>query len=129
MALGIETITVDCTDPSRVSAFWAGLLGYQVVPNHTDSIQTADPTGVGPRILFTHAGSAKRDKNRLHLDLRPDDQPAAVERALALGASQVDIGQSRDESWVVLADPEGNEFCILQSRADYESFRANRSDG
>ena len=57
-------------------------------------------------------------KNRLHLDFRPDDQDAEVARLLALGARRVDVGQTGDEPWVVLADPEGNEFCILSSAAD-----------
>jgi hypothetical protein len=58
----------------------------------------------------------KSAKNRMHLDLRPDDQAAEVERAIALGATRSQIGQSGEESWVVLADPEGNEFCILRAR-------------
>ena len=55
----------------------------------------------------------KATKNRLHLDLRPDDQERHVERLLALGATRAQVGQTGDESWVVLADPEGNEFCVL----------------
>ena len=123
MSLTFETITVSCTDPARVSEFWLALLGYQVAPNYTDSIQTVDPHGRGPNILFARSVDAKVGKNRLHVDLRPDDHAAQVERALGLGARRVDIGQSGTESWTVLADPEGNEFCILQSRSDYAAFK------
>jgi predicted enzyme related to lactoylglutathione lyase len=73
-------------------------------------------------MLFTPAGEAKREKNRIHFDLRPENQSESVERALALGAHVTEIGQSGEESWVVLCDPEGNEFCILQSKTDFERF-------
>ena len=70
------------------------------------------PPGAGPNWLFLAVPDEKVVKNRIHFDFRPDDQQAEVERVIALGARHVDIGQG-DESWVVLADPEGNEFCIL----------------
>gem|GEM_PF-1647219 len=69
---------------------------------------------VWPGILFLPVDEPKPAKNRLHIDLRPDDQAAEVERLIALGAKRVDIGQG-DASWVVLADPEGNEFCVLSN--------------
>ena len=69
-----------------------------------------------PGLLFVQGGETKVSKNRLHLDFRPDDQPSEVDRLLELGARRVDIGQGQ-QSWVVLADPEGNEFCVLSSRA------------
>jgi hypothetical protein len=71
--------------------------------------------GVSPDILFGRVPESKRIKNRLHLDLRPDDQAREVARAEALGARRVDVGQSDTVTWVVLADPEGNEFCILRA--------------
>ena len=71
------------------------------------------PPGAGPNWIFIAAPDEKVVKNRIHLDFKPDDQPAEVERVIGLGARHVDIGQTGDESWVVLADPEGNEFCIL----------------
>jgi hypothetical protein len=67
-----------------------------------------------PDLLFLRVPKPQAGKNRLHLDLRPDDQAAEVERVKSLGARPVEIGQQGDESWVVLADPEGNEFCILR---------------
>jgi hypothetical protein len=68
-----------------------------------------------PDILFLKVPEEKAVKNRIHLDLRPDDQAAEVARFEALGARRVDIGQADDVTWVVLADPEGNEFCILRA--------------
>ena len=68
-----------------------------------------------PGLLFAVSPDAKTTKNRLHIDLRPDDQEAEVERLVDMGARPVDIGQ-HDVGWVVLADPEGNEFCVLSSR-------------
>jgi hypothetical protein len=69
--------------------------------------------GVSPDLLFVAVPEAKTIKNRLHLDLRPDDQDAEVQRLLGLGATRADIGQG-EQSWIVLADPEGNEFCVLR---------------
>ena len=70
--------------------------------------------GVSPDILFLKVPEEKQEKVRLHIDLRPDDQDAEVARAEAMGATRVDIGQG-EETWVVLADPQGNEFCILRA--------------
>ena len=67
-----------------------------------------------PGLLFTPVTDVKRVKNRLHIDLRPDDQEAEVERLVGMGARSVDVGQG-DVGWVVLADPEGNEFCVLSA--------------
>lgn len=100
--LRVHTLTIDCTDAAVVARFWSALLGLEVVPNHTDSIATRHPGHLSPPMLFTWADGAKAGKNRLHLDLRPMNQAAAVERALELGARTVDIGQRGDESWVVL---------------------------
>lgn len=120
----VHTLTIDCGDAERVAEFWCRLLEYEVVSNRTSSIQIGDPGGLGPTLLFTWAGTPKAGKNRLHLDLRPDDQVDAVDRALALGARRADIGQSGDEGWVVLQDPEGNEFCLLQSQADHDALES-----
>lgn len=68
-----------------------------------------------PGLIFVPVAEAKVVKNRLHLDFRPDDQVAEVQRLIEMGASRVNVGQ-REETWVVLADPEGNEFCVLRSR-------------
>jgi predicted enzyme related to lactoylglutathione lyase len=110
--LTFECLTVDAADPTRLADFWAQLLGWTT---HTDDGEVwIEPPNGGADILFLTSTDERAGKNRLHLDLRPDDQDAEVARALALGATPVDIGQSGDETWVVLADPEGNEFCILR---------------
>ena len=83
-----------------------------------DRTPDGDPgVDVAPDILFVKVPDEKVTKNRVHLDLRPVDQRAEVDRLVALGARHVDIGQGDDVSWVVLGDPEGNEFCVLAPRA------------
>jgi hypothetical protein len=111
VALRVETVTVDARDPAALARWWAELLGSTAEPDGDDWVVEAD----GVTLLFGENGDDKVVKNRVHLDLRPDDRDTEVARAEALGATRVDIGQG-DETWVVLADPEGNEFCILRSR-------------
>jgi predicted enzyme related to lactoylglutathione lyase len=114
----IESLTFDCADPATLAEFWAALLGWSVTDEEDDPDEEVllEPPTPGPTpILFIKVPDTKSMKNRLHYDLRPDDQAAEVERALSLGATHVDIGQG-EQTWVVLADPEGNEFCILSSR-------------
>jgi predicted enzyme related to lactoylglutathione lyase len=77
-------------------------------------------------ICFMPVSEPKGTKNRLHFDLAPDDQDAEVERILALGARRVDVGQDKTVGWVVLADPEGNEFCVLRPKASLIAFRDTR---
>jgi len=119
MSLRVECLTIDARDPESAAAFWLELLGWEREGGDDDGVFIRPAGGAGAAatggILFFRvpADEEKVVKNRLHLDLRPDDQDAEVERALALGARRVDIGQG-DESWVVLADPDGNEFCILR---------------
>ena len=117
--LSIQCLTVDCADHRAVGEFWAAALDWEVTHVDDDElvIEPKDPAqrGVGPDLLFIKVPDAKVSKNRLHLDLRPDDQAAEVARLEALGAKRTEIGQSRDDSttWIVLEDPEGNEFCVL----------------
>jgi predicted enzyme related to lactoylglutathione lyase len=109
-------VVVDCRDPARQAQFWAAVLGYQVVSSAPDEVVIAKDEHTHPDLVFGSVPEDKTVKNRLHIDLNPDDQAAEVERLLALGARRVDIGQG-EVSWVVLADPEGNEFCVLTSRS------------
>ena len=114
MSLSWEQVIVDAKDPVALGRWWLKALGWELVnddPAEFEIRPTADQT---PGLLFLKAAQAKNDKNRLHLDFRPDDQDREVERLLALGARVVDVGQG-DATWRVLADPEGNEFCILSS--------------
>ena len=123
MGLLIDCLGIDCADPAALAAFWAAALDYDNLPSDDpDEAAVAPKDGKGNHILFSRVPEGKSVKNRLHLDLRPDDQAAEVERVLALGAKQVDIGQG-SPSWVVLADPEGNEFCILRALTPEERAR------
>jgi hypothetical protein len=111
MTLRMETVTIDARDPEVLARWWAELLGTTASPD-TDDPEDWGVEADGWTLLFVPDPEDKVVKNRVHLDLRPDDQAAEVARARTIGAVPVDIGQG-DESWVVLADPEGNEFCIL----------------
>ena len=112
MALEWEQITIDAAEPKTLGSWWRAALGWVVVDDGDDVFEIRPSAEQLPGLLFLRSPEAKRHKNRLHLDLRPDDQAAEVGRLLALGATSVDIGQGR-VPWVVLADPEGNEFCVL----------------
>ena len=115
MGLRFQTTVVDCNDVELVGRFWAELLGMPLEREEGGDERWLDFGAEGRDLLFVKVPEAKTVKNRLHIDLRPDDQAVEVARALALGARHVDIGQG-EQTWVVLADPEGNEFCILRAR-------------
>jgi hypothetical protein len=120
MTLVIQCLDIDSRDPVALAGFWQEALGWRRTHESDDEVVLEPPEGspqdgVAPDLLFLRVPDAKAGKNRLHLDLRPDDQVAEVERLLALGAARVDLGQGDDVSWVVLADPEGNEFCVLRA--------------
>ena len=124
MTLKIQALTVDAHNPRALAEFWAEALGWSIGEDGDDigwwiERELNDPNKTGfPDILFLKVPDSKVVKNRLHLDLRPDDQAAEVARLESLGAKKIDIGQSTDPdtTWVVMADPEGNEFCILSAR-------------
>ena len=120
MGIRWQCICVDSTDPRRIAPFWQQALGWRITHDTPDEVvlepaEGSKEDGVSPDILFLRVPEAKSVKNRLHIDLRPDDQPAEVARLESLGARRVDIGQAGDVSWVVLADPDGNEFCVLRA--------------
>ena len=120
MGLRWQAICIDCNDPGSLGRWWAELLGWRLTYEEPDEVVLEPPAGspedgVSPDILFLRVPEPKTVKDRLHIDLRPEDQAAEVARAEALGATRVDIGQGDDKTWVVLADPEGNEFCILRA--------------
>jgi hypothetical protein len=125
MSLRIQCLTIDCHDPKSLATFWAEVLGWRVTYEEGDEVVIEPPEGsaecdVCPDLLFIRVPEDKTVKNRLHLDLRPDDQDAEVERVLSLGATRADVGQDGSESWTVLADIEGNEFCILRPLTEEE---------
>jgi predicted enzyme related to lactoylglutathione lyase len=115
MTLEWEQTTVDARDPRALGRWWREALGWVVVNDDPDEFEIRSAEDRLPGLLFVSVSDAKATKNRLHLDFRPDDRDAEVERLLALGATRADVGQG-EQSWVVLADPEGNEFCVLGSR-------------
>lgn len=116
MSLEWEQVIVDTRDPAALGRWWADALGWVVVNDSVDEFEIRPSEDQLPGLLFVLVPEAKSSKNRLHLDFRPDDQTAEVERLIELGARRVDIGQG-SASWVVLADPEGNEFCVLAARS------------
>lgn len=119
-------LAIDCADPRGLARFWCSVLGYRI-QDEEDGLVTIGPPAipegrsrpgpVPPMLTFAHVPEGKTGKNRLHIDVNPTDRNQAeeVSRLLDLGARTVDVGQG-DESWVVLADPEGNEFCVLADR-------------
>jgi catechol 2,3-dioxygenase-like lactoylglutathione lyase family enzyme len=119
MALRIQCTCIDARDPAAQGRFWADVLGWRITHEEDDEVVLEPPAGspedgVVPDLLFLRVPEDKVVKNRLHLDLRPDDRDAEVARIEALGATRVDVGQGPDVTWVVLADPEGNELCVLR---------------
>ena len=121
MSSVLSEIVIDCADPERVAAFWAAALGWE--PQRGSGFvwmsASGQPVDPGRVLVFVPVPEPKAGKNRVHIDLSPTgcEQAEEVERLLALGASRVDIGQG-EVPWVVLADPEGNEFCVLARRLD-----------
>jgi predicted enzyme related to lactoylglutathione lyase len=112
-------LVIDCDDPDRLAQFWAAVLDYEVTDREEDLVYIQARDRTPPGLLFAIVPDPKRVKNRLHIDVNPvdRDQDEEVQRLIDLGARKIDIGQG-DVSWVVMADPENNEFCVLQSRVD-----------
>jgi hypothetical protein len=115
MTLEWEQVIVDAADPGALGRWWATALEWVVVNDEPEEFEIRPAPDRLPGLLFVRVPEPKRLKNRLHFDFRPDDRDAAVARLLDLGATRADIGQG-EQSWVVLSDPEGNEFCVLSSR-------------
>ena len=120
MDIRIQAVAVDATDPAALADFWAAALGWRRTYDTVEEVVLEPPAGskedgVSPDIVILRVPEAKSVKNRLHLDLRPKDQTAEVTRLEGLGATRVDVGQGPDVTWVVLADPQGNEFCVLRA--------------
>ena len=127
MPLAIDCVLIDCVDLDAMTAFWCQALDLEHVwtgPSGGHLLAATD--GSGGRLGLMPSRSEKTAKNRVHLDLRPGDQQAEVERLEGLGARRIDIGQT-DVTWVVMADPEGNEFCVLRSLAQKEKDQSQHS--
>ncbi len=119
MALFVNTLSVDARDPLALARFWSAALDWPIVQEDDDEVMVAPSRerpparGVYP-LSFFRVPDAKTVKNRWHFDLAPEDQDAEVRRLEGMGARRIDIGQG-EQSWVVMADIEGNEFCVLRS--------------
>lgn len=115
MSLEWEQVIVHSVDPVALGQWWAKALGWVVVYASDDEFEIRPEPDRLPGLDFVRIGEDKKVKGRLHLDFRPEDQAAEVARLVAHGAQRADVGQP-DQSWVVLTDPEGNEFCVLGQR-------------
>src|SRR3954466_9603449 len=116
MASVLSEIVIDSSDPKRLGEFWADVLGWPLVEHEHGYCwlsSTGEPTAPPPLLVFVPVPEPKTVKNRIHIDVNPSgcDQQEELQRLLSLGARHVDVGQ-KDEPWIVLADVEGNEFCL-----------------
>jgi Glyoxalase-like domain len=115
MTSRIAAISLDAVDPHTTAEFWCAALGWEILESDAALVTIGPPDGSWPTIDVARVPEAKRVKNRLHFDLRADgsSQSDELRRLLDLGARRIDLGQGSDATWMVLADPEGNEFCLL----------------
>ncbi len=133
----MQAVIVHCREPRLLAAFWAEALGWIIsIDDDQESVVEPQPGSredcVVPDLLFIRVAEPRHGQNRLHLDLRPEDQAAEVARLEGLGAARADVGQGDEVSWQVMADPEGNEFCVLapyppdvreQWQAQYDAYQ------
>ncbi|MER7174708.1 VOC family protein [Streptomyces mesophilus] len=128
MASRFTELGIDCHDPERQAAFWCAVLDFKVIDRSEDQVEIGswEPTVEGvrasqmpPTVFFVKVPEGKAVKNRLHIDVSPIDRSTEdeVTRLVGLGATRADVGQGADRNWVVMADPEGNEFCVLRTLA------------
>ncbi|MFJ8847233.1 VOC family protein [Streptomyces cyaneofuscatus] len=123
MACRISELVIEAADAERLAAFWSEVLGYVEIGRESDGSIEIGPPGTGfggpqPTLVLSPNSEPRTGNVRLHIDVSATDrdQDAELERLLALGARPADVGQTGNESWHVLADPEGNVFCLLRSR-------------
>src|SRR5919112_1398610 len=117
MPCRLVALSVDAQDPARLAHFWAGLLGWDVAEGHNGGVALRPTDDTGFELRFHPTDAPKTSQNRMHFDLTStslDDQQQTVEKALALGGRHVDVGQRPEEGHVVLGDPEGDEFCVIE---------------
>jgi hypothetical protein len=115
VTLSLDEVVIDCGDPCALAKFWSEALGYQIAECDVDIASIEDPTGSGPGMFFQRVPERKAIKNRIHFDLSiwGGDLELAVDQLLSLGARRVEVGDDDVHWWAVLADPEGNEFCVI----------------
>jgi len=117
MTARLVSLCLDANDPLRLARFWAHALHWEIDDETDDEVALVPTDGTRFGILFEAVPEEKTGKNRIHLDLTTtslDDQMKTVEQLVELGAHHIDIGQGPDDDHVVLADPEGNEFCVIE---------------
>jgi hypothetical protein len=119
MPVAVHHIVVDAHDLPMLARFWAEALHWQVLSERPREVVIGPALDAPTGICFMPVDDLKTVKNRLHLDLMTsaDDRDDEIQRLIALGAQPVDIGQTGEESWTVLADPEGNEFCVVRPKS------------
>jgi hypothetical protein len=124
MTSRISELVLDCADPELLAGFWCGVLGYVGLDREDGAIEIGPSDagfgGLQPTIILSPSSDPRTGKLPLHIDVNPvdRDQDAELQRLLALGARPTDVGQTGNAQWHVLADPEGNEFCLLRARLE-----------
>ncbi|PSK99939.1 hypothetical protein CLV63_10266 [Murinocardiopsis flavida] len=118
MPVSLHHIVIDAHDLPSLARFWAQALGWRILSEREREVVIGTDVNAPVGICFMPVSDAKAGKNRLHFDLTSGaaERDAEIERLLALGARRVDVGQTGAESWTVLADPEGNEFCVVRPK-------------
>lgn len=118
MPVSLHHIVIDAHDLPGLARFWADVLGWKILSVREREVVVGAHETASVGLCFMPVTDRKMVKNRLHLDLTssPEDREAEISRILALGATRVEIGQTGEESWTVLADPEGNEFCVVRPK-------------
>jgi len=132
MACRISELVLDCRDPEALSRFWCEVLGYRELCREDGAIEIGPEAGFGgpaPTLVLSPSSDPTPGKLRLHIDVNPTDreQDAELRRLLDLGAVPADVGQTGEENWHVLADPEGNVFCLLHTRLPSGQHRGQES--
>lgn len=117
MSCHLDALCIDAVDPQRLARFWSGVLGWEVAAGQNGEIALLPADDTGFRIRFLPSEQQKVGQNQMHFDLTSttlEDQQQTVARALRLGGRHIDVGQRPEDEHVVLADPEGNEFCVIE---------------
>jgi len=109
----IRNITIDATDPERLAQFWSAATGYEIKRHVGPYVVLEQPTTRYPRLLFQRVPEPRTGKNRIHLDFYAEDPAANVERLVRLGATKGQLVEEDGMRWMVMTDPEGNEFCVV----------------
>ncbi|MFF0145424.1 VOC family protein [Amycolatopsis sulphurea] len=117
MTLELRMITVDCADPRALAAFWTAALDVRVAADYGGFLMLEQPPSGGPVLGFQQVPEPRTGKNRLHADFTASDRAAEVRRLVGLGATELDQHSFPGFAWTVLADPEGNEFCVAEHGA------------